>query len=120
MRNMSFALTTQQFRDRTKDVTRRVGWKNLKPGDLVQAVEKGMGLKKGEHPVKLGIIRIVSVRREMLCTMWQYDSDKQSRSECSREGFPELDWSQFVEMFCRHNGTTPATTVTRIEFEYVR
>ncbi len=48
MRNMSFMLTTQQMQDRTKDVTRRVGWWFLKPGDVIMAVEKGMGLKKGE------------------------------------------------------------------------
>jgi len=33
MRNMSFSLTTQQCREMTKDVTRRLGWAILKPGD---------------------------------------------------------------------------------------
>lgn len=48
MRNISFALTTPQFKSRSKDVTRRIGWWFLKPGDVVMGVEKGMGLKKGE------------------------------------------------------------------------
>ena len=47
-RNMSFALTTKQIEDETKDVTRRNGWWFLKPGDQIWAVEKCMGLKKGE------------------------------------------------------------------------
>jgi hypothetical protein len=45
--NMSFSLTTQQARDKTKDVTRRLGWWFLEPGDIVQQVEKARGLKKG-------------------------------------------------------------------------
>lgn len=46
-RNMSFTLTIEQMRARTKTVTRRKGWAFLKPGDLVWAVVKGMGLKPG-------------------------------------------------------------------------
>lgn len=38
-RNMSFALTTSQIRDRSKTVTRRFGWWFLVPGDQVWAVE---------------------------------------------------------------------------------
>ena len=45
---ISFSLTTPQFRDGTKDVTRRLGWTFLKPGDRLCAVVKAMGLKKGE------------------------------------------------------------------------
>ena len=56
MRMISFFLTTPQFKTRTKDVTRRPGWKNLKAGDRLQAVVKAQGLKLGEHPVKLGVI----------------------------------------------------------------
>ena len=48
MRNMSYAMTTQQIIDETKDVTRRLGWADLRPGDRVQACEKCQGLKKGE------------------------------------------------------------------------
>ena len=45
-RNMSFSMTTEAIRDRSKTVTRRLGWSFLQPGDLLWAVEKGMGLKK--------------------------------------------------------------------------
>jgi hypothetical protein len=47
-RLMSFAHTTDQIRNRTKTVTRRNGWADLKPGELFWAVEKAMGLKPGE------------------------------------------------------------------------
>ena len=40
-RNMSFMITKEQVRNRTKTVTRRLGWAFLKPGDIVNAVEKG-------------------------------------------------------------------------------
>lgn len=67
MRHMSFALTTEQVRARTKTVTRRVRWLFAKPGDIVQPVVKGQGLKKGETVEKIGApIRFVSVRREPL------------------------------------------------------
>jgi hypothetical protein len=48
MRNISFSITRFQFCDRTKTVTRRLGWAKLKPGDVLMGVEKAMGLKKGE------------------------------------------------------------------------
>lgn len=66
MRNISFALTTPQFLDGSKDVTRRMGWKSLKCGDQLCAVKKGMGLKPGEQIERLGVIEVVSVRRGRL------------------------------------------------------
>ena len=110
-RNISFALTTQQFRDRTKDVTRRLGWQKLKVGELLNACEKCQGIKPGEKIVKLGQIRVKSVRREMLlaCT----------DAEAVREGFPELTGEQFIAMFCTHMKCDPSTVVTRIEYEYI-
>ncbi len=65
-RNMSFSMTTAQFRARTKTVTRRLGWWNLKPGDVIMGVEKAMGLKKGEKVKRLGRIRIVRCSRLFL------------------------------------------------------
>jgi hypothetical protein len=118
MRNMSFMLTTQQIRDRTKKVTRRVGWWNLKPGDLVCAVVKGMGLRKGEKVERLCTIRIVSTKPELLNEMLL--RDLYGRSEVILEGFPNLTPTGFVRMFCEsHSKCTPTTMVNRIEFEYV-
>jgi hypothetical protein len=57
---MSFSLTTQAMYAETKDVTLRLGWDLLKTGDIVQAVEKCQGLKKGEHVKKIYLIKIIS------------------------------------------------------------
>ena len=120
-RNMSFALTTDQFTARTKTVTRRMGWLSLKQGDIVCGVKKCQGLKTGETVNRLGLIRIVDVRREFLdrlTTDLPYGF-----AETTREGFPEghpLHWpSEFVAFFCRsHRGCRPDDFVTRIEFAY--
>lgn len=123
MRNMSFALTTDQIKAGTKTVTRRAGWLHLKPGDMLRPVKKCMGLKPGEKidPLR-DPLRVVSVRREPLKAMTD-DLDYGFR-ECELEGFgehPAYRWpSEFVAMFCStHKGCTPETEVTRIEFEYV-
>lgn len=124
MRAMSFMLTTPQMRAETKTVTRRVGWTNLKPGDRIKAVEKGMGLKKGERQVVIGVIEVVSIRLEALeilpnSRMTSLGPDYGDQ-ECVKEGFPELSPSEFVTMFCAsHKGCTPETIVTRIEFKHV-
>lgn len=121
MRNMSFMLTTQQIRKRTKRVTRRLGWEFLKPGDLVCAIEKGQGLKKGETVKRLAVLRVTSVRREPLGRMtdeWEY-----GLRECRLEGFPPPHRyshpSAFVRFFCTtHRGCRPDTIITRIAFGY--
>ena len=58
MRNMSFALTKSQIIDQSKDVTRRLGWDFLRVGDLLQPVEKCMGLRPGEQIVADGLNKI--------------------------------------------------------------
>jgi len=111
VRNISCQLTTRQVIERTKTVTRRLGWKNLKPGELLQICEKCMGLKKGEKPRKLAKVEVVSVRRERL--------DKITKADCRREGFPELSPAGFVAMFCNHMACRPDAIVTRIEWRYL-
>lgn len=118
MRNMSFALTTEQIRNRTKTVTRRVGWAFLKPGDLVQAIEKGQGLKKGERVKRLCVLRVLSVRGEW---MSDFRSRPDAQIECAREGFPEMTPQQFYAFF-RGSHADPGLDdlrVTRIEFGYL-
>jgi hypothetical protein len=111
MRNMSFMLTIDQVRARTKDVTRRLGWELLQAGDFVRACVKCMGLQKGERIEALATIRVIDVRRERL--------DAIDQADVIREGFPELDPAGFVAMFCNSMRCAPETFVTRIEFEYV-
>lgn len=109
MRNMSFMLTTPQMREETKDVTRRLGWWDLKAGDVVMAVEKGMGLKKGEKVKKIYPIQIISAYPEPLHYI--------TAAEVVREGFPHFSIRDFITMFMKsHKGCKPETMVNRIEF----
>lgn len=116
-RNMSFSHTTDQFRDRTKGVTRRRGWKFLKPGEILNGCVKCMGLRPGEKIERLGQIRVTSVRRERLaemCECVQY-----GEIEARLEGFNGMSGQEFVEMFCKEIGGTMDQVVTRIEYEYL-
>ena len=120
MRNMSFIHTQRQVRDRSKTVTRRVGWWNLKPGELVRAVEKSQGIKKGGKIKPICTIRIVSTRREPLRRM--ADDTDYGFEETAREGFKDhpFQWpSAFVEWFAASHGCEIGDEVNRIEFEYV-
>lgn len=112
-RNMSFALTTDQIRNRTKTVTRRKGWRFLRPGDVLNACGKCMGLKPGEKITRLDQIRVVSVWREALSLIRSEDAGTSS------EGFPEMSPDEFIAMFCEHMGGHENQVVTRIEFEYL-
>lgn len=116
-RNISFALTTDQIRNRTKTVTRRLGWKNLKKGDILNACVKCMGLKKGEKPEKLCQIRVVDVEFEPL---WALAGTPYGTLEARKEGFPAMTGKEFVSMFCENMRCQPETEVTRIEFEYLK
>src|SRR4051812_24585108 len=105
VRNISFALTTDQIRNRTKTVTRRLGWTGLKPGSMLQPVVKAQGLKKGERVEKIGApIRVVNVRREVLQTI--------TGVEVLREGFPAMTCRGFIDFFCEANQVKPWDQVT--------
>lgn len=114
MRLMSFSMTTPQFLDGTKTVTRRMGWKTLKPGTRLMGVKKAQGIPKGGHVEKLGEIEVVSVRREPLNLC---DND-----DAAREGFGALGEQaaeHFVSGFCNAMGCEPTHVVTRIVFRRV-
>ncbi len=108
MRNMSFSLTEKQFLNESKDVTRRLGWKFLKRGDVLMGVRKAMGLKPGEKIVRLGTLYIVETRLEPLRDI--------TAADVYREGFPGMTPDEFVAMFCSHMKATPETIVNRIQF----
>jgi hypothetical protein len=123
-RNISFALTKEQIRNRTKTVTRRLNWLTLKPGDILNACEKCQGIKPGESIVRMGQIRVVSVRRERLDVLLECVNGvgftEYAQEEMRREGFPGKSPSWFTEFFVKsHKGCELNSTVTRIEFEYV-
>ncbi len=111
-RLISFSMTEPQFIDGSKDVTRRMGWLHLRAGDRLIAVRKAMGLRRGEKVHRLGLIEVVSVRRERL--------DIITVDECRREGFPTWWPTDFITFFCAgHRGCQPDSIVTRIEFKRV-
>jgi len=133
--NIAFSMTIQQFKARTKTVTRRAGnsWRRLKSGKVLNGIEKGQGLKQGEHVVPLGPIRVLDVRLEPLRRMT--DDPEYGRQECIKEGFPDLTPEQFVAMFCQSHRIVetdpnmqgfritrpyrPEDEVARIEYEYL-
>lgn len=116
MPNMSFALTANQYKAKTKTVTRRNGWKHIVIGRVYNGVNKVMGFKKGEKPVIFGRHIPTSSRWEPLRRL--IDEPEYGRQEVIKEGFPDWTPEQFVEMYCTHNKCTPETLVNRIEFEY--
>lgn len=107
--NMAFSMTTPQMYAHTKDVTRRLGWANLKAGDIVTAVVKGMGLKKGEKIQVIGPIEILSVRSEPLYEI--------TPDDVLREGFPEYNTEEFIAFFCKGHHCDRYQVVKRIEFK---
>lgn len=116
-RNMSFAMTTQQVIDENKTVTRRFGWWFLNVGDVLNACEKCMGLKKGEKVNKLKKIEVVSIRHEPLNLM--VVNSEYGREECILEGFPYMEPKEFVDMLVDKYKIDPAKVVNRIEFKYI-
>lgn len=110
-RNISFFLTQQQIRDKSKTVTRRDGWKFLKIGDVLNACEKCQGIGKGNKIVKICQIKVVDVRFEPLYNITPED--------VLREGFPNMTKFDFIDFYMEHNKCQAHDIVTRIEFEYL-
>lgn len=124
-RLMAVSLTEDAVRDRTKTVTRRLGWTFLKPGDRLQLCRKVMGRKHADGTVepleRIALVEVVSVRRERLDSLFldsQSDYAACAR-EVAREGFPGKSPEWFVRFFREHMHCTPDTVVTRIEWRYL-
>jgi len=113
MRNMSFSKTIGPMRNRTKTVTRRAinTWRNLKPGEVLLAIEKGQGLCKGVGITPIGRIRVTDVFPVRLCDI--------SEDEVIREGFPGMTPAEFVAMYVDAFHIEPSDTVRRIAFEHI-
>lgn len=92
-------MTVEAVEAEIKTVTRRHidTWKNLKPGDRLTLIEKGMGLKKGEKQVVLKEVEVVDVRVESIGLVIQ-------PGECAREGFPTWDGWQFIRFWLKGHG----------------
>jgi len=110
-RHMSFSKTIKQIYEKTKTETMRMSWDKLVPGDIVIAVEKAQGLKRGEKVVKITPIRIKYKIETIVMDV--------SPENCIKEGFPEFTPLQFIEMFCNLNKCKPFDLVNRFAFEYI-
>lgn len=108
---MSVSLTEQAVVERRKTVTRRLGWKFLKPGDTLTLCRKVMGRKPGEPLVRLAEVEVVDVRRERLNHI-DYE-------DVAREGFPWLSAVEFVDFFAKEMRCARGEMVTRIEWRYL-
>jgi len=111
MRLMAFAGLSDPIRAQTKTVTRRRGrrWARLRPGDLVQAVERGQFVPAAQLR-RLAVLRVIAVRQERL--------DAITPEEVEREGCAGMDVPGFIAMFCAAFGGRPEDDVIRIEFTY--
>ncbi len=110
-KHMSFSKTIEQMERRTKSETMRMGWEDLKRGDVLIAVEKAQGLQKGETVVKIVPIIIKSNTPTIVMDV--------SPENCINEGFPEYSPSDFIAMFCELNKCKPFDDVNRIGFDYI-
>ena len=109
-RLMSVALTERAVVERRKTVTRRLGWRFLKPGDRLTLCRKVMGRKPGEPLVRICDVEVVSVGREPLSAITDEDA--------AREGMPaDREW--FLAFFTEHMRCAPDAEVTRIEWRYL-
>lgn len=107
MRRMSFKLTVEQITDRTKLVTRRFGWANVRVGERLLAVDR----LRSKNAQLLAVIEVVSVREEPLSAI--------TAADVELEGFPGWTSGDFVAMFTMFNDCGPDAPVRRIEFRYV-
>lgn len=110
-RNISMAATVPQVKNRTKTVTRRIGWKYLKPGTILNCVEKSMGLQPGQKVKRICQVVVTRVNQEPLSDVSDLDVKK--------EGFPDMTREQFIKKFKSVYDVDEETKVTRIEFEYL-
>ena len=122
---MSVSHTEQAVVERRKTVTRRLGWRFLKPGDRLTLCRKVMGRKPGEPLVRLAEVEVVDVRRERLTALrW---------ADIEREGVPTSEWAlgshdavcrdcgpwSWADWYVRTMGVRGDAEVTRIEWRYL-
>lgn len=80
-------------------------------------IEKGQGLKKGEHIVKIHMFIPVSSKWEPLQRL--LDDPEYGKREVIYEGFPYLTPAEFVNMLCEKYNCGPEKEFNRIEFKHI-
>jgi hypothetical protein len=101
---MSVSLTLDAVRDRTKRATRRRvdTWVDLKPGDRLTLIEKGMGLPKGAKQVVVAEVEVTDVRVEPITLLT--NDIRYGRQELALEGFPNSDPDEWVSWWLTSHG----------------
>jgi hypothetical protein len=126
MRAISCSHTDRAVLERSKDVTRRVGWLFLVEGAKLRVVKKAMGLKKGERQERLAVVRVTRVSKEPLSAL--LDDPSYGREELIREGVhdhpmvrgsPERFCAWFLTCVAARLRPTLRTPLTRIQWEYL-
>jgi hypothetical protein len=121
MRRMAFPDTASEVRERMQTVTRRPGWRFLKPGDLVLAIDSrphGHAASAGAAAHELAVLRIRDVRVEPLSRL--AGDATYAEDELPREGLPCWSTDHFIATFLRrHRLKSADVDITRIEFEHV-
>jgi len=112
-------MTIDAVRDRSKTVTRRRvdTWKDLKRGDRLTLIEKGMGLPKGARQVVLCEVEVVDVRVEWL------DLIMRESAGTRREGLGHMTAYKFARFWADSHGYKKRSLLTvmcrRIEWRYL-
>lgn len=121
-RLMSVAMTKEQVYARQKRVTRRLGWRFAKVGDVYTLCEKVQG-RQGAPLVRIVDVEVVDTRWEPLTRLTDpqmYLYPDYGRIEVELEGFPGMSPALFVQrFFIDAQGCSPHTEVNRIEYRYL-
>lgn len=116
MKNIAFSKTINQCRSRLKTVTRRWAWSDLKPGTILQQVEKGQGIPRGGKVKKIYPIQVINNRAEPLNRIML--ETEYGAKEMILEGFPGMQPCDFVSMLCEGDKHKPQDIIHRIDFRY--
>jgi len=116
---MSVSHTEDAVRARTKTVTRRLGWRFLKPGDRLSLCRKVMGRRRDEQLVRIADVEVVSVRREPLSAITDADVEREGGDWLPLEDAGRSRAEAFASWFAWEFGIAVDDEVTRIEWRYL-
>jgi hypothetical protein len=115
---MSVSLIERAVVERRKTVTRRLGWRFLKPGDRLTLCRKVMGRKPGEPLERLAEVEVISVRREPLSAMTDADVEREG-VDVALEVAGRTEAEAWVGWFAWTMGCSVDDEITRIEWRYL-
>jgi hypothetical protein len=122
----SFWYTMSDYRNGTKDLTRRVKWR-VPPGEQFMGVDKMQGIPKGGHRIPLGPSTCISVEEEpvneiVIRPFRKDDKFPDGEYEVVREGLPAFAGKEekFVALLLKINrGLHEDSIIKRVRFNRV-